>query len=142
MYLGYYGDAKNPSRGQLRVDADLARNGDWDVKKTYNITDGGYREAHKLIDTWGTDGQKWALDHNCGDFAEAVARIAGVQLGALPKVLGVITPERWGLYLRTLEHMEVQSILDRRTLLACGRSHGGTQTSAQLGYYKSDQTTW
>ena len=59
MYLAYYGDPKNPSRGHLRVDADLARNGSWDVQKTYQITEEGYRAAHETIDNWGSQVGTW-----------------------------------------------------------------------------------
>ena len=54
IYIGYYGAPQNPSRGQLRVDADRAQNGYWDVKKTYQIKETGYNEAHNMIDEWGT----------------------------------------------------------------------------------------
>jgi len=101
IYIGYYGDPKNPSRGQLRVDSDLARNGYWDVKsQTYEISEESYRSAHKMIDTWGTEVGSWKLWCNCGDFAEAVATTAGVPLPNLPKEVGLNTPRSWAQYLR------------------------------------------
>src|SRR5258708_5654062 len=56
MYLGYYGQPTDPSKGQLRVDADLAQKGYWTVKKTYSITEQGYLDAHKMIDAWDSSG--------------------------------------------------------------------------------------
>ena len=114
MYLGYYGDPSDPSRGQLRVNADLARKDYWDVKETYQITEEGYTAAHKMIDTWGRGDQPdpfpipvilqkgtWRPWCNCGDFAEAIATVAGVQLEDLPKNLGAINrPSLWAKYLR------------------------------------------
>jgi hypothetical protein len=103
IYLGYYGDPHNPSRGQLRVDADLARDGDWDVKsQTYQITDEGYRAAHGMIDKWGkvTSAGSWKPWCNCGDFGETIATISGVRLPDLPKELGLNTPRSWAQYLR------------------------------------------
>jgi hypothetical protein len=125
MYLGYYGDPTNPARGQLRVDADLAANG-WLYKKTYEITEQGYRAAHEMIDTWGAGNQRvggtgdavldtalnqlpipvilnsgtWRPWCNCGDFAQAIATAAGVQLPDVPKELGLNTPRSWAQYLR------------------------------------------
>jgi len=99
MYIGYYGDPTDPARGQLRVDADLAASGAWDVKETYAISQQGYNAAHWLIDQWGTDGVTWALNHNCADFAEALAEIAGLNLHP-PKTAGVNRPLLWGKYLR------------------------------------------
>jgi hypothetical protein len=101
VYLGYYGDRQNPAKGQLRPDADLARNGYWDVKKTFEITEQGYNDAHKMIDTWGTKVGSWKPWCNCADFAEAIATVAGVRLGDLPKMLGNInTPGDWSAYLK------------------------------------------
>jgi hypothetical protein len=99
MYIGYYGDPANPARGQLRPDADLASQGAWDVKETYSITQEGYNAAHWLIDQWGTDGVTWALNHNCADFAEAIAQISGGNLHP-PKMAGINRPILWGKYLR------------------------------------------
>src|SRR5882672_266378 len=110
IYMGYYGDPQNPSRGQLRVDADFAKNGYWDVKKTYEIKETGYNDAHGMIDTWGTKIGSWKPWCNCGDFAEAVATVAGVQLSDIPKELGLNTPRSWVQYLR---------------------NHGGTMNSAR-----------
>lgn len=113
MYLGFYGDSRNPSRGQLGVDADLVRNADWDVMKTYQISEQGYRAAHSMIDTWGTGSQAdpfpmpvilqkgtWRPWCNCADFAEAVPTVAGVNLGNPSKAAGLNTPALWGKYLR------------------------------------------
>jgi len=100
VFLGYYGDPKNPSRGQLRVDADLFLNGYWDVKKTYDISEEGYNKAHEVIDGWGRNGQTWRPWCNCGDFAEAVATVAGINFGDLPKAAGLNTPALWVKYLR------------------------------------------
>jgi hypothetical protein len=100
MYLGYYGDPGNPSRGQLRVDKDLFLNGDWDVSKTYQITGEGYNKVHEMIDQWAQKGQTWRPWCNCGDFAEAVATVAGLSFEGLPKAAGLSTPALWARYLR------------------------------------------
>jgi hypothetical protein len=100
VYLGFYGDPTNPARGQLRVDADLAQNGDWDVKNTYPITHDGYLAAHQMIDIWGTETGTWKPWCNCADFAEAIATVAGIPL-QVPKMAGVINrPSLWAQYLR------------------------------------------
>lgn len=100
-FIGYYGDPRNPSKGQLRVDADLVSGGYWDVKKTYSVTKQGYDSAHQVIDTWGTSMGTWELWRNCGDFAEAIAQAAGVQLQGLPKeLIRLNTPRSWASYLR------------------------------------------
>jgi len=127
VYLGYYGDSTNPARGQLRVDADLVDSG-WLYKKTYQITEQGYRAAHEMIDTWGAGNQRvgalgesvfdtflnalnplpvpislpsgtWRPWCNCSDFAQAVATAAGVELSDIPEELGLNTPRSWGRYL-------------------------------------------
>gem|GEM_PF-6648788 len=100
IYMGYYGDPHNPSRGQLRVDADLASKRYWDFYKTYPITETGYHNAQHVIDTWGTEMGTWKLWRNCGDFAEAIANAAGVDLQDVPKELGLNTPRSWAGYLR------------------------------------------
>lgn len=99
MYLGYYGQPTDPAKGQLRVDADLAKKGYWTVKKTYSITEQGYLDAHKMIDAWDSSGQSWRPWCNCSDFAEAVAKVAGIDLTDLGKVAGLNTPASWADYL-------------------------------------------
>lgn len=54
---------------------------------------------HWLIDQWATDGLKWAANHNCADFAEAVTKIAGLNIDP-PKTAGINRPILWGKYLR------------------------------------------
>src|ERR1051326_7795082 len=70
-YLGFFG---NQEKGQVRVDADLVQNGYYNVSKTYEISEANYHAALAVATQWNTDGKRWALDHHCGDFAEAVAR--------------------------------------------------------------------
>jgi hypothetical protein len=101
-YLGFYG---NQEKGQVRVDADLVQNGYYNVSKTYEISEANYHAALAVATQWNTDGKRWALDHHCGDFAEAVARAAGVPLEDFPRDvsiadLGRNRPGLWGKYLR------------------------------------------
>ena len=154
MYLGYYGDPNDPSRGQLRVDADLASKGDWDVKETYQITEQGYDAAHKMIDTWGRGDQPdlspipvilqkgtWWPWCNCGDFAEAIATVAGVRLEGLPKNFGVINrPSLWAKYLRAhggtvnpqRQSQPVAAVIPKtRAVTGCARIDKGLSNAEQ-----------
>jgi hypothetical protein len=105
MFIGYYGygpSGRMPTKGQLRVDADLFRNGDYDVSKTYQITSTGYINAHQLLDIWGgPHGEKWGVYCNCADFAQTVASSAGLDLTDVPTDFGVNMPKLWAQYLRT-----------------------------------------
>jgi hypothetical protein len=101
-FIGYYGQPGTPARGQLRVDADLFRNGDYDVSKTYQITATGYLYAHQMIDVWGGhDGKKWGVYCNCSDFAQAVANAAQVDLADVPTEMNANLPYLWAQYLRS-----------------------------------------
>ena len=98
--LGFYPVSKDKTRGEWRVNADLVQTNAWTVKQTYQITAQGYEDAHKMIDSWHQTGQSWHLWCNCGDFAEAIARAAGLDVSDLSKLVGVFdTPTLWARYL-------------------------------------------
>lgn len=108
-YIGFYDDqgavwqriTDNQPKGEFRVDADLASQGNWDVMKTYSITQDGYRAAHALLDRWAGSGKSWKVSCNCSDFAQAIATAAGVQLIDVPKEMGLAnSPRLWAKYLR------------------------------------------
>lgn len=76
--MGFYGNTPSHD-GPIRIEPSLVKRG-WSIKKTYSISEQGYHAAFHIAERWNTDGQHWARTHNCGDFAEAIVRSAGVNL--------------------------------------------------------------
>jgi hypothetical protein len=72
----------------------------WDVKRTYNISREGFNRALEGMEAVKTQGDKWWLTQHCGEFAEAIAKVAGVNL-ELPGFIGLRNrPKVFGEYLR------------------------------------------
>src|SRR4029077_9769549 len=91
----------------------------WDVKRSYNITKDGFDKAVEGIEIARKQGRTWWLNNHCGDFAEGVAKTAGVPLD-LPFTFdprqpgGRDRPAVFGRYLRqhggvTIEEDRVSS---------------------------------
>ncbi|PYS91837.1 MAG: hypothetical protein DMF64_10890 [Acidobacteria bacterium] len=79
-------------------------NCDWNVRKTYDITPSGYEKALQVINGWNTNKLRFynvvRPGYHCGDFAEAVAKAAGVQINLSWQMTGRNRPELFGEYLR------------------------------------------
>jgi hypothetical protein len=72
----------------------------WDVKRSYHIRRDGVRRAIRGIELARSQGQKWFLSRHCGDFAEAVAKTAGVPIELRWQPSGRDRPTVFGKYLR------------------------------------------
>jgi hypothetical protein len=88
LFYGFYpSEAQEDAIGRLPASI-LGRGGeirddrrhDWDVKRSYSITKKGFEKAVRGIELARSKGQKWWLNQHCGDFAEAVAKTAGVPI--------------------------------------------------------------
>jgi hypothetical protein len=111
------------AKGQLRPDTDLFRNNEYDVSKTYQITETGYINAHKEIDHWGgPNGDKWGVRCNCADFVQTIALSAGVNLTNVPKDLGINMPKLWAQYLQ--DHGG--TVNNRKPVMTSAVSGGGS----------------
>ncbi|HWS86640.1 MAG TPA: hypothetical protein VN282_06735 [Pyrinomonadaceae bacterium] len=107
VYAGFYAKDKSWGKpllkkggGEVRNDAERASGCEWDVKQTYNISRAGYENALKAVLDWENEGLPWALSHHCGDFAETVARMAGVDVRLGQHLTGRNRPGLFGEYLR------------------------------------------
>jgi len=83
-------------RERIRNDRDHR----WDVKRTYHITKHGFISAIRGIELARSQGQKWFVSHHCGDFAETVAKTAGVPIELRWQRHGRDRPAVFGNYLR------------------------------------------
>jgi hypothetical protein len=72
----------------------------WDVKRSYNITKDGFEKAERGVEQAKKQGSKWWLTNHCGDFAERVAKEAGVPIQLPLTVTGRDRPAVFGSYLR------------------------------------------
>lgn len=75
----------------------------WDVRRTFDISESGYQKALQVINEWRTDRFKIYNSFggpHCGDFAEAVAKAAGVQINLSFRMTGRNRPGLFGEYLR------------------------------------------
>ena|ERR1043165_8448804 len=105
IYAGFYSKDKSKALfekggGEVRNDESLVNECKWDVKQTYDISQSGYQAAMDGIYKWDVFGRQWSYDHHCGDFAEAIARMAGVQLDLPELFTGRNRPGLFGDYLR------------------------------------------
>ena len=101
VYKGWY--SENPllapvakGGGEVRDDSPHS----WDVKKTYEIGEQGYRDAMKMTETWNNQKIDWGFGEHCGDFAEIIANRAGVKLDLPDRFTGINRPGLFGDYLR------------------------------------------
>jgi len=98
LYKGW-----NPSN-HVEDESKRIANCEWDVRKTYNITKSGYDKAVQVMNDWNND--KFRIynvvrpGYHCGDFAEAVAKAAGVQVNLSWQLTGRNRPGLFGEYLR------------------------------------------
>jgi len=53
----------------------------WDVRRSYNISRDGYRDALQFVEQVRKQHAAWCLTNHCGEFALAVANAAGIHLG-------------------------------------------------------------
>jgi len=101
VYRGWYSNTKaytavfGTDGGRLQDDT----HHEWDVKKTYSITKAGYDHATDAIEHWRTSGQPWSVNHHCGDFAEAMAQEAGVDIKLPRQWTGRTRPGLFGEWL-------------------------------------------
>jgi hypothetical protein len=99
-YLGW-----NPSN-HVEDESKYISQCEWDVRKTYNITKSGYEKALQVINEWNTSKLKiynvTRPGFHCGDFAEAVAKAAGVSIDLSWQITrgGRNRPGLFGEYLR------------------------------------------
>jgi len=71
----------------------------WDVKKTYPITEAGYKRVVDAVQNWEKSGRPWSVRHHCGDFAEAMAQEAGLDVHLPVRFTGRTRPGLFGEWL-------------------------------------------
>lgn len=70
-----------------------------DVQRTYHISKDNYDDAIRGIEATRKEGKHWRLSCNCGDFAEGVAKMAGIELNLPKNSAGIVIPEVFAQYL-------------------------------------------
>jgi hypothetical protein len=70
-----------------------------DVQGTYHISKDNYDDAIRGIEAARKEGKHWRLSCNCGDFAERVAKMAGIELNLPKSSAGIVIPEVFAQYL-------------------------------------------
>lgn len=88
VYRGYY--PKNQHSVQDDYEDAATRN--YDLKKTFQITEDGYKEAMQAAQLGPLQNEQWRKElTHCGAFAEAVARLAGLSV-EVPEGMGSKVP--------------------------------------------------
>lgn len=100
--IGFYSQDKSlalagQGGGQVRDDS----KSEWTVRKSYPLTAEQYQKAQKAVADWKANGQAWSPNHHCGDFAETVAKAAGIDLQLPQTYTGRNRPNLFADYLRT-----------------------------------------
>lgn len=70
-----------------------------DVQRTYHISKDNYDAAIRGIEAARKEGNHWWLSNHCGDFAEGVAKTAGIELNLPMTSTGRDRPELFAHYL-------------------------------------------
>jgi hypothetical protein len=87
--------------GEVRGDWQKIDKGEWDVKRTYNITESQYRNALRVIEDFERKRRDWSPQCHCGTMAEEVARAAGIRLDLPTPTFDFDTrPAQFAAYLR------------------------------------------
>jgi hypothetical protein len=81
--------------GEIRTD----RTHHADVQRTYHISKANYDAAIRGIEAARKEGSHWWLSNHCGDFAESVAKMAGIELNLPATWMGRDRPELFARYL-------------------------------------------
>jgi hypothetical protein len=82
--------------GEIRDD----KHHEWDVKsQQYVLSRENFNNAIRGIEEARTQGEKWWYTHHCGDFAEGVATVAGLDIHPPWTLLGRDRPFLFGEYL-------------------------------------------